>query len=103
MLELAGPAYEGAIQARIDPDGRSSPYLVNIARFEVVDDRIPSNWRVRLGTPNTANRLTIAPASWLRDGFWEHFFGEYFDERPGTLDAQADYARELEIMLGELG
>jgi hypothetical protein len=58
---------------------------------------------VRFGTQHAPNRLTIAPEPWLRPGFWEHSFGEYFDELPGTLDARADYARELEVMLNEAG
>jgi hypothetical protein len=112
VLELEGPAYvlepdrpdhEMTIHARIDRDGSSSPELVDTARFEVVDNRMPSNWRVRLGSTHKANWLHIAPEPWLRPGFWEDFFGERFDAHPGTLDAQAEYALELQIMLDELG
>lgn len=69
----------------------------------MVDNRIPSSWRVKFGTTSEKNWLKIAPESWLRPGFWEDFYGERFDEHPGTLDAQADYAREVEVMLSELG
>jgi hypothetical protein len=112
VLDLAGPAYvlepdrsadEMTMLARIDPERRSSPELVDIARFEVVDARMPSTWRVRLGSQHRANWLYIAPEPWLRPRFWEDFFGERFDEHPGTLDAQAEYARELQLMLEELG
>jgi hypothetical protein len=100
VLELTGPANE-TIYARID-DG-PSPWVVEIAHFEVVDDRMPSNWRVRFGTTHTKNWVHIAPEPWLRPGFWEDFFGGRFDEHPGTLGAQAEYARERGVMLDELG
>jgi hypothetical protein len=61
--------------------------------FQTVDTDLPSNWTIQLWDDGS---LHLAPAAWLRPGFWE----EYWDQRAGGAAADV-FRREAEIILRE--
>jgi hypothetical protein len=73
--------------------GKIDPLWWPPAMFELVDSRIPSNWIIELRS-NTS--LHIAPAAWLRPGFWERFS----EARWGGEHAET-FAREAEVILAQ--
>jgi hypothetical protein len=73
------PAY-----LRIIGDDGHTPGLHIIQQFVTVSSRIPSSWLVQVGENGY---LEMAPASWLRPGFWEDYFN-------GQADAVAQFEAE---------
>ena len=83
---LADP--RGRVRVQVLDDDTSPSYWP-AEMFEATDERLPDNWVARLDDRGV---LRLAPASWLRAGFWE----DYFDGRP---DAMAQFERELPALL----
>lgn len=75
----------GDIFLRLIGDDGHTPGLFSAALFESVDETMPGIWEARI---DSQGRLGIAPASWLRRGFWEDFFNGV----PTALEA-FDHAR----------
>ena len=75
--------------------GRSfrPPAQVPADEFEIVSNRLPSSWRIRI----SGSRLVLAPSAWLQEGFWEAIF----DETDQTVWARDVYDRELAVILAE--
>jgi len=61
--------------------------------FVTVSTRIPSNWVAQLWEGGS---LHLAPAAWLKPGFWE----DYFDHQRDGLAADT-YRAEAEVILRE--
>lgn len=72
-LVLSVDVGESEIALRLD-HGRGGNGLFDARMFRVSSSRIPPNWEVSLD----GGGLSLAPAQWLRNGFWE----DYFDSNP---------------------
>lgn len=79
----------GQISLRMIGDDGCTPGLYASHLFETVDVQMPSSW---IATVKTDGRLEIAPAEWLRDGFWE----EYFDGDAAAMSAFERARRAIE-------
>lgn len=89
----------GHAQFVVDKDndeGRTTQWPVDI--FEIVDDRIPSNWAV---TIDHEDGLIIGPRPWLRSRFWDDFQSSGPERRTERHQAFEDYRRERAIVIEE--
>ena len=80
-----GPA---GVSLRLTGADAGTPGLFFSPMFRTVSETVPSNWRVALGEGGI---LDVAPASWLRPGFWE----DYFDRKD---EAVAEFNREKAVI-----
>jgi len=79
-LVLSVYAFEnGDLKFRIIGDSPYVPILVNARQFVTTSSDIPSNW---LGVISADGTFQLTPQSWLRRGFWEH----YFNNEPGSIE-----------------
>ncbi len=67
------------------------PALYDASQFEVVSDKIPSNWTIH---QLKCGLLDLSPKAWLTEGFWENFY----DLEPEALET---YKREARIIYEE--
>lgn len=77
----------------LEPDGR--PVWRPGRMFETTDTTVPSNWTVELWNDGS---LHMAPASWLREGYWEDFWKEGPDSEAAKV-----FKRQLAVILDEGG
>jgi hypothetical protein len=75
----AAPGREVNLQF-VGDDG-SVPAIRSSVQFVTTSSTLPSNWQVEV---RQGGYLRLAPASWLRSGFWD----DYFDRQP---DAVAEF------------
>lgn len=78
---------------RIESDEAGTPALFDSEMFLTTSTGLASNWRARVGVGGS---LELAPAAWLRPGFWE----EFFDREPEAVEA---YEKERAVILAEDG
>ena len=92
VLELSMIPAEGtgrsAVELRVEADDASIPALFDSASFEVIDGRLPPNWRALISADG---RIGFSPGAWQRQGFWEDFFDQ-------TAEALATYRFERDVM-----
>jgi hypothetical protein len=67
-----------------------SPGLFSIDNFEIIDNSLPSNWRI----DNDNGFVTLAPEKWQVSGFWERFYDDEIKE-------MEDFRTECEIIFKE--
>jgi hypothetical protein len=80
------------VDFRLVGDDGKVPALYKAQQFVTVNGELPSNWRAHLGE---GGRLVIAPALWLRPGFWE----DYFNQVP---EAMTDFRTEHTALVAEM-
>ena len=68
-----------------------SPGLYDSKQFEIVSDKIPTNWKI---TQLKSGTLNLGPVKWQKLGFWENCYD-------GELDALEIYKREARIIVDE--
>jgi hypothetical protein len=73
-----------AVHVRLVGDRGVTPSLHPIGQFEIVNDIIPSSWRV---FQREKGGMFFGPSAWSQTGFWEKFFDG---------DAEAKRAFEVE-------
>lgn len=83
---------KGEIYIRIISDDEYTPALFDITQFDVISNKLPSNWVV---VQNEYGEILFRPESWSRFGFWEDFFDR---ELPEVIEA---FRKEVEIMYHE--
>lgn len=90
VLELM--AHANWVSARVEVASHDgSPVLVPLdGTVEVVDARLSGRWRAEL----VNGALFLAPALWLRPGFWEQFFD-------GDPAAERDFRLERDLLVQE--
>ena len=77
------------------PGFNPSPALFDASQFEIVDHRLPSNWRFWSG-PN-ADYFKLSPQQWQRCGFWEDYFDDVaealrdFEVERAIIEAEAEH------------
>lgn len=81
----------GGIQLRIIGDDGPTPVLFQSEMFMTLSSAIPSNWVASIGEGGEFN---LAPAKWLRPGFWEDYFN-------GDPEAVSDFEEEKSKILRE--
>jgi hypothetical protein len=69
---------------RLIGDDGNTPALYALQQFVTVSSRIPSSWQAQL---DNSGNLEMAPASWLRPGYWEDYFN-------GQAEAVAEFETE---------
>jgi len=74
-------------------DRERDPVWWPAGMFETIETSLPSNWTIQLWEDGS---LHLAPASWLRPGFWE----EYWEQRGGGPAADL-FRSEAETILRE--
>ena len=84
----ASDPWDTALQV-LEPSGR--PVWRRGRMFETTDTGIPTNWTVQLWEDGS---LHLAPAAWLRDGYWVDFW----EHGPDTEAAEI-FRRERDIIL----
>ena len=77
---------------RIFSQLEQSPILCEVDDFEVIESRIPSNWRIFSDECN--GLFTLTPPAWNEMGFWV----KYFD---GEQEAEEIFDREFTIIINE--
>lgn len=87
---------EGSPRLRLFTGANDDPAVWEALDFEVVDGTVPPNWSARI---REGGYLSLAPAPWLADGFWEHYFGSKGSSPEDRRAARIAYARELELIL----
>jgi hypothetical protein len=93
VLELSSSVRKG-ISYRIVGDNKDkSPAIFEADQFEIISDRIPKNWEVRI---NKIGIVNISPAAWFKEGFWE----DCYDGDPVALEI---YKQEARIIYDEEG
>ena len=66
---------KGQVDFRIeDEDELPSPIIVNERQFEIVDNKIPSNWKIYVDTKYGG--IILSTEDWLKPYFWEDFFNQ---------------------------
>lgn len=83
---------DGRVQLRIVSDDGTTPVLFESEMFMTVSTDIPSNWVASIGERGFVD---IAPAKWLRPGFWD----DYFDRDPQAI---ADFEEEKSKILADV-
>jgi hypothetical protein len=87
---IAEPGHRILLQL-IDDQG-DSPSIWDARLFSTTSTRIPQLWGVRIDANGV---LTLAPTTWLRDGFWD----AYFD---GDARAVAEFQSALSTLQAEV-
>jgi hypothetical protein len=77
---------------RLISDDANTPALFDSRQFEIVSNKIPSNWVAVLHE----QELHITPEKWLIPGFWE----DYFD---GVAEATKNFEEEKRLIIKEAG
>ena len=75
----------------IDDSNNGVPGLHYASQFEVMSNKIPTNWKIN---PGTLNIFTLGPQAWEEDEFWERCYD-------GDLDAIKVFKREATIIMNE--
>jgi hypothetical protein len=83
----ASPGRE--ILLRLIGDDGDTAGLFSSDMFETIDTRLPPTWIAKLDTDGT---LELAPAEWMREGFWE----DYFNGDPSAISAFEGARRIIE-------
>ena len=83
----------GRVQLRIIGDDGPTPVLFESEMFMTTSSDIPSNWVVSIGENGL---FDLAPAKWLRTGFWEDYFN-------GDAQAIAEFEEEKNKIYAEAG
>lgn len=66
---------KGLVDFRIeDEDDWTSPIIVNERQFEIVDNKIPDNWRIYVD--KKYGGIILSTETWLKPEFWEDFFNQ---------------------------
>jgi hypothetical protein len=60
------------INYRLISEEPGTPGLHSARSFEVVNGHVPSSWVISIDS--NGESMTMAPRSWLVEGFWEKFF-----------------------------
>jgi hypothetical protein len=81
----------GRVQLRIIGDDGPTPVLFESEMFMTVSPEVPSNWVASIGE---GGAFDLAPAKWLRNGFWEDYFN-------GDPQAVTDFEEEKARILAE--
>lgn len=80
-----------SVQYRLTGDANDIPALHDAGQFEVVSNKIPSNWVVNV---EQGGSVEFAPLKWISWGYWE----KYFD---GEVEAIQVYKEESRRILEE--
>lgn len=79
------------LSIRVQDDKGGGPGLWPAEMFMTTSTALPSSWIISIGDNG---QFDLAPAKWLRPGFWEDFF----DREPEAL---ADFEEEKANILAE--
>ena len=93
-LVLSVIAEPGArVLVQLIDDQEKSPSIWDARLFSSASTRIPHIWEIRIDAHGV---LTLGPADWQRDGFWEAYFDgdplavAQFDSALNALNAESD-------------
>ena len=91
ILELEIDAGKDILYRLVGDNSDQSPGLYDSRQFEVVSEKLPSNWIIH---QVKSGLLNIGPKPWQEPGFWE----DCYDHDPKALEI---YKREARIIYEE--
>jgi hypothetical protein len=97
VVEISIQADRRWLRIHTERLGSSLPGLWPAEMFEVLDGRIPPNWKVSSSEAGTLDEIYVGPASWAIRGFWDRLDNHDTEDPGGRL--YADYLRELDVIM----